>query len=156
MSFRASLLALLSVNRRSPYPIANALAETEFWTATMQALSSRSDPAPSSASPNCESAHAQHAYQQVWDGGFQHLTLLFHLSDGDDESSISAAYANPLVIPLTFSTGTGLGFRNFFAGASDIASASRFYQGKRLDQTLDAPPAAFQAPLATADCPLKS
>ena len=99
-----------------------------------------------------------HARTQARDGGVSdcEFSLLFHLYSVDGESSASASYTNPLVTPLTFSTRSDLGFRNFFAGASDIASASRFYQGKRLDQTLDAPPAAFQAPLATADCPLKS
>ena len=43
----------------------------------------------------------------------------------DGESSASASYTNPLVTPLAFSTRSDLGFRNFFAGVSDIASSFR-------------------------------
>eukprot|EP01024_Parvocaulis_polyphysoides_P044046 TRINITY_DN40487_c0_g1_i1.p2 TRINITY_DN40487_c0_g1~~TRINITY_DN40487_c0_g1_i1.p2 ORF type:complete len:178 (+),score=30.68 TRINITY_DN40487_c0_g1_i1:127-660(+) len=42
----------------------------------------------------------------------------------------SVSYANPYVVPQVFSTGSSLGFENFLAWGSDIATSSRKLRGK--------------------------
>lgn len=57
-----------------------------------------------------ESADVQSFYSEFWVGF---------------DCSASIEYINPLVAPIPFLTGSSLGFRNFFTGGSDVASASR-------------------------------
>ena len=53
------------------------------------------------------------------------LTDLFPLGLATLARSASMEYINPVVAPIPYLTGSGLGFRNFFTGGSDVASASR-------------------------------